>query len=159
MRRSGGLFVLAVVACALAAPARPAVVQDVRTMKALVNATRAQHGLRPLRFAGILDRSSLLKAEAILRCGSFSHTPCGASFTRTFQQVGYGFRSVGENLAWGTGGSAAPQAIVSSWLASPRHRAMLLSARWREAGVAAVEAPGLAGHTHVRLWVLQFGAR
>jgi uncharacterized protein YkwD len=159
MRRSGGLFALAVVACALAAPACPAVVQDVRAMKMLVNATRAQHGLRPLRFVGILDRSSLLKAEAIRRCGSFSHTPCGAPFRRTFQQVGYGSRSIGENLAWGTGGSAGPQAILSSWLASPKHRAMLLSARWREAGVAAVEAPSLAGHAHVRLWVLQFGRR
>jgi uncharacterized protein YkwD len=162
MRRSGGLIALAVAACALAAPARPAAVQDVQdvqAMKSLVNATRAQHGLRPLRFAGILDRSSLLKAEAILRCGSFSHTPCGAPFARTFQQVGYRNHSVGENLAWGTGGSAVPQAILSAWLASPRHRALLLSALWREAGVAAVEAPSLAGHDHVRLWVLQFGGR
>jgi uncharacterized protein YkwD len=159
MRTTGGLFVLAVVVCALAAPARPAAVQDARAMKALVNATRAQHGLRPVRFVGILDRSSLLKAVAIRSCGSFSHTPCGAPFTRTFQQVGYGLRSVGENIAWGTGGSADPQAIVNAWLASPMHRAVLLSARWREAGVAAVEAPSLAGHAHVRLWVLQFGRR
>jgi uncharacterized protein YkwD len=153
------MFALAVAACTLAAPARPAVVQDVRTMKALVNATRMQHGLRPIRFSPLLDRSSLLKAEAIRRCGSFSHTPCGAPFARTFQQVGYANRSTGENLAWGTGGLAVPQAILSSWLASPMHRAILLSTRWREAGVAAVDAPGLAGQAHARLWVLQFGRR
>jgi uncharacterized protein YkwD len=159
MRKTGGIFALAVAACTVAAPARPAVVQDVRAMKALVNATRAQHGLRPVRFASQLDRSSLLKAEAIRRCGSFSHTPCGASFARTFQQVGYANRSVGENLAWGAGGLAAPQAILSSWLASPPHRAILLSPRWREAGVTALDAPGLAGQAQVRLWVLQFGRR
>jgi uncharacterized protein YkwD len=159
MRKTGGLFALAVVAGVLAAPARPAAVQDVRAMKALVNATRAQHGLRPVRFARILDRSSLLKAEAIRRCGSLSHTPCGAPFTRSFQQVGYSYRSIGENIAWEIEGTADPQTILNAWLASPMHRAVLLSALWREAGVAAVEAPSFAGQARVRLWVLQFGSR
>ena len=33
------------------------------------------------------NRSSILKADAVRRCG-FSHTPCGMSFTRTFQKAG-----------------------------------------------------------------------
>jgi uncharacterized protein YkwD len=147
-----------VVAGVLAAPAQASPVQDVRTMKALVNATRTQHGLRPVRFVRLLDRSALLKAEAIRSCGSFTHTPCGASVTRSFQQVGYR-GTVGENLAWGTGGLGTPSAIVSAWLTSPRHRAILLGRQWREAGVAAIGVPRLSGYSHVRLWVLHFGSR
>jgi uncharacterized protein YkwD len=147
------------VAGVLAAPVRASPVQDVASMKALVNSTRAQHGLGPLRFIRLLDRSALLKAQAIRRCSSFSHTPCGAPFTRTFRQVGYRFRRVGENLAWGTGGLGAPQAILKSWLGSPPHRVNLLSSSWREAGVAAIDVPHLAGYSNVRLWVLQFGTR
>jgi uncharacterized protein YkwD len=152
------LGVLAV-AGVLAASAQASPVQDVRTMKALVNATRAQHGLRPVRFIRLLDRSALLKAQAIRSCGSFSHTPCGASVMQSFRQVGYRFGTVGENLAWGTGSLGAPQSILGSWLTSPGHRAILLSPRWRVAGVAAIDAPHLAGYSHVRLWVLQFGSR
>jgi uncharacterized protein YkwD len=153
------MLVVVAVAVVLAAPAQASTVQDVRSMKALVNATRAQHGLRPVRFVRVLDRSALLKAQEIRSCGSFSHTPCGASFTRSFQQVGYRFGSVGENLAWGTGSLGTPQATIDAWLASPPHRANLLSPRWRVAGVAAIDAPQLAGSSHVRLWVLQFGSR
>jgi len=160
MRRSGGL-VLGVIAVAgvLAGSAQSSAVQDVRAMKALVNVTRAQHGLRPVRFSRLLDRSALLKAQAIRSCGSFTHTPCGASATRSFQQVGYRFGTVGENLAWGTGSLASPQSIVNAWLASAHHRAILLSPRWQTAGVAAIEAPHLGGYSNVRLWVLQFGSR
>lgn len=154
-----GLLGVLAVAGALAAPAQASPVQDARSMKTLVNATRAQHGLRPLRFVRLLDRSALLKAQAIRRCGSFSHTPCGASFTRSFRQVGYRFRSVGENLAWGTADLGAPQAILKSWLGSPPHRANLLGPSWREAGVAELGAANLFGYSGVRLWVLQFGRR
>jgi uncharacterized protein YkwD len=153
------MLLVVAVAVVLAAPAQASTVQDVRTMKALVNATRVQHGLRPVRFARLLDRSALLKAQEIRSCGSFSHTPCGAPVTRSFQQVGYRFGSIGENLAWGTGSLGTPQAIVDAWLQSPPHRAILLSPRWRAAGVAAIDAPRLAGYSNVRLWVLQFGSR
>jgi uncharacterized protein YkwD len=153
------LLAVATVACAVAAPAQSTVVQDARTMRALVSATRAQHGLRPLRFSPLLDRSALLKAEAIRRCGSLSHTPCGTPVTRTFQQVGYRYASIGENLAWGTGTLASPQSIVNAWLTSPGHRANLLNTRWRDAGLAVVDAPSFAGNTRVRIWVLQFGRR
>src|SRR5262249_59293661 len=58
-------------------------------LRSLVNTTRAQFGLARLHRSARLDRSALLKAEAIRSCQSFSHTPCGSSFARTFQQTGY----------------------------------------------------------------------
>jgi uncharacterized protein YkwD len=130
-------------------------------MKALVNSTRAAHGAPSVRFVPLLDRSALLKAEAIRSCGSFSHTPCGMPFARTFQRVGYLRMGAvfGENLAWGTGGTASPDAAVRMWLASAAHRANLLNSRWRDAGVAVVNAPSFGGHRNVRIWVLEFGRR
>jgi uncharacterized protein YkwD len=157
-----GLATAFLSAVALAFPtgrAGATAVQDVRAMKALVNVTRAQHGLRALRFAPLLDRSALLKAAAIRRCGSFSHTPCGAPFRRTFQQVGYTSRMIGENIGWGTGDLGTPTSILNAWLGSPPHRANLLGGRWREAGVAVITAPSLFGASDVRIWVLQFGRR
>src|SRR6059058_1065747 len=103
MKRTGGIGLITVaVAVAFAAPAAAS------TQLAVVqaaNATRAQHHLGALRLAPALTRSAQLKADEIMRCGSFSHTPCGLSFTRTFQQTGYfrGRARVGENLYWATG--------------------------------------------------------
>jgi uncharacterized protein YkwD len=113
-----------------------------------------------LRASSALMRSAQLKAEVIARCGSFSHTPCGTAFTRTFQQVGY-FRSrtrVGENLYWGTGSLGTAGTAVAAWLRSPPHRANLLG-RWRDAGVGVVHASSLFGCNDVWLFVLQFGSR
>src|SRR6266516_4790444 len=63
-------------------------------LRSLVNATRVHYGLRPLSRVERLDRSALLKAEEIRSCKNFSHTPCGSSFVRTFQQTGYFHRTV-----------------------------------------------------------------
>src|SRR4051794_41763006 len=117
MRRSGGL-VLGVIAVAgvLAGSAQSSAVQDVRAMKALVNVTRAQHGLRPVRFSRLLDRSALLKAQAIRSCGSFTHTPCGASATRAFQEGGDRFGAGGGELSGGAGSAGGPQAGVDGWV-------------------------------------------
>ena len=161
MRKPGGLWLVIAAALVLAPAASPSAVQDVRAMKALVTATRASHGKPSVRFVRILDRAALLKAEAIRACGSFSHTPCGTPFARTFERLGYlrPGAAVGENIAWGAGTSGAADAVVRMWLTSPPHRANMLDGRWREAGVALVTAPSFAGHRNVRIWVLAFGSR
>jgi len=101
---------------------------ELASMHCLVNSVRAQHGLAALREMPALDRSSALRAQAILRCGDFSHTPCGQSFVQPFVRVGYlrGSSSVGENLAWGGGTLGSPGATFDSWLRSPDHRPNLL---------------------------------
>ncbi len=69
MRNSGGLLlVVAVVALAVPAPARSNLVQDVRTMKALVNAARAQHGLRPLRISPCQGQPKSAPLSAVEKC-------------------------------------------------------------------------------------------
>jgi uncharacterized protein YkwD len=167
MRRTGGIFIAFVVAFAICpgnagaatslSPAR----QQVLALFNAVNATRLQHGLHGLRGSQKLNRSSVLKAEDIRSCGSFSHTPCGMSFTRTFQQSGY-FRGrvmVGENLYWGTGSLGDASHALAAWLQSPPHRANLLRRSWRDVGIGLVHAHSLFGAGDVWVYVMQFGLR
>jgi uncharacterized protein YkwD len=122
-----------------------------------INVVRQMYRLRPVRSNGPLNRSALLKADAVRRCG-FSHTPCGMSFSRTFQRAGYlPARAFGENLAWGQAALGSPVNTLSMWLHSPPHRANLLG-RWRDLGIA-YERGHMFGHDGVSLWVMQFGRR
>jgi uncharacterized protein YkwD len=123
-----------------------------------INVVRRSKGLGPVRGSTPLNRSSLLKADAVRRCG-FSHTPCGMPFARTFQRAGYlPAQAFAENLAWGQGALGSPVHTLSLWLNSPPHRANLLARRWRDLGIA-VERGSIFGHAGVSLWVLQLGRR
>ena len=123
-----------------------------------VNIVRRAYHLGAVRGNGPLNRSSLLKADAVRRCG-FSHTPCGMSFTYTFRRAGYlPARAFGENLAWGQSDLGSPVRTIQMWLNSPPHRANLLSGRWRDLGIA-VQRGRIFGHDGVSLWVMEFGRR
>jgi hypothetical protein len=132
---------------------------QVAATRCLLDWARTRAGLSRLRDVGRLDRSALLRATAIRRCGDFSHTPCGQSFLRPFVAVGYlrGRAAVGENLAWGQGRLGSPRATIAEWLRSPEHRRILLTGEWRDLGVSLVRAPRLFGLPHVTVWVAQFG--
>src|SRR5205085_5854179 len=166
-RLRGYTFVACAAALALSSAVTPATAGSSSTsqlptqLRSLVNATRAQYGLPRLRRSARLDASALLKAEAIRSCRSFSHTPCGNSFARTFQQTGY-FRGnvrVGENLFWGSGGLGTPASAVAAWPKSPPHRANLLGRGWRDVGVGMVYAQSIFGASNVWIFVVQFGRR
>lgn len=123
-----------------------------------INVVRRAYGLHVVRGNTPLNRSSLLKANAVRRCG-FSHTPCGMSFTGTFQKAGYlPARAFGENLAWGQGEYGSPVHTLQEWLNSPPHRKNLLGGRWRDLGIA-FERGHMFGRDGVALWVMQFGRR
>src|SRR6202795_3712006 len=123
-----------------------------------INIVRRAYGLPYVRGNVPLNRSSLLKADAVRRCG-FSHTPCGMSFSRTFKQAGYlPARAFGENLAWGQGELGSPLNTLQLWLNSPPHRENLMARRWRDLGIA-FERGHMFGHDGVALWVMQFGHR
>ncbi len=52
--------------------------------------------------------------------------------------------AVGQNIAWGTGRYSTAAHIVSEWMASPPHRAIILAGDYRDAGVAVAPAvPGV----------------
>jgi uncharacterized protein YkwD len=123
-----------------------------------INIVRSAYGLHVVRGNTPLNRSSVLKADAVRRCG-FSHTPCGMSFSGTFQRAGYlPAKAFGENLAWGQGAYGSPVHTLQLWLNSPPHRRNLLGGRWRDLGIA-FERGHMFGLDGVALWVMQFGRR
>jgi uncharacterized protein YkwD len=123
-----------------------------------VNIVRRAYRLGAVRGNGPLNRSSVLKANAVRRCG-FSHTPCGMAFTYTFRRAGYlPARAFGENLAWGQADLGSPLHTLEMWLTSPPHRANLLSGSWRDLGIA-VQRGRIFGRDAVSLWVMEFGRR
>jgi uncharacterized protein YkwD len=137
-------------------------VSQERSMVCLLNYARGKRGLKPLRVLYPLNRSSILKALAIVRCADFSHTPCGKPFRASFDAVGYRgpvSTSFGENIAWGAGDAGSPRVVVSGWLNSPHHRENLFSKAWAEQGVAVLPVASFLGSQDVAIWVSQFGAR
>jgi uncharacterized protein YkwD len=82
----------------------------------------------------------------------FSHTtPTGEvvsvrALAWGFVVPGKGFQ-LGENLAWGTRNLSAPGSIVTSWMASPEHRANILDPAYRETGMSIVPAAPGATYT------------
>src|SRR5256885_12183855 len=110
-----------------------------------VNIVRRAYHLGAVRGNGPLNRSSLLKADAVRRCG-FSHTPCGMSFTYTFRRAGYlPARAYGENLAWGQADYGSPVPTLGMWVSPPPHRANLPAADRRDPGIA-LQRGRVVGH-------------
>ena len=104
-----------------------------RTLLETVNDVRAAHDLRPLQVDTTLVRAAQDYSTTMIRRDVFTHGALGQRLAR------YGARGpvFGENLAWGKGWRATPRAIVSSWMASPGHRANLLRPGWVRIGIGA----------------------
>jgi uncharacterized protein YkwD len=132
-----------------------------------LNRVRAAHGLWPLRSAPSLAISARRHSAQMGRRGFFAHESAdGTPFWRRIERSygGDGFRSweVGENLFWQSPAAMAPISVVRSWLASPGHRANVLSRSWRDAGVGAVSlasAPGVYRGAPVTIVTVDFGQR
>ena len=131
-----------------------------------VNALRARHGLSRLALSGRLSIAANAHSVQMARLGYFSHDGAnGVSYARRMARYypGPGYRSwsTGENLLWSSPTVGAARAIAM-WLSSPSHRAILLSSRWRELGLAAVHstrAPGVYGGSPVTIVTADFGSR
>ncbi len=69
--------------------------------------------------------------------------------------------SVGQNIAWGTGGYSTPARIVAAWMASPPHRQIMLSSEFHDAGAAAAsQLPGvLHAGSQGAIYAIEFGVR
>ena len=123
----------------------------------LLNRQRAHHGLRPLRSNTRLRRAAAGHSVSMSRHNYFDHTsPTGSTMTSRIRSTGYTRRarrwSIGENIAWGSGGLATPRQIVRAWMRSPGHRANILNGGFREIGI------GIALGTPVRLSAASSGA-
>jgi uncharacterized protein YkwD len=117
--------------------------QIVRATVCLINVERRTRGLPPLRANRQLARAGLDHARDMVNRAYFSHeTLGGGGFIGRIKARGYmagrGSWTVGENLAWGGGSSGTPRVIMTTWMASPTHRANILNRRFRDIGLGLV---------------------
>jgi len=133
---------------------------------AAVNRFRVARGLAALRESGALDRSARQHSLEMGRLGYFAHSSHdGTAFWKRIRKYyaarNYSYWSVGENLVWRSPSLGAAGAMTL-WIASPPHRANLLSTQWRQIGISAVSvahAPGVYGGGHAVIIATDFGTR
>jgi uncharacterized protein YkwD len=133
--------------------------EERRTLVCLINWARRRAGLRPVAQHRALRVSAVIKAQAILSCGDFSHAPCGSAATAAAVAAGYRYSFWAENLYWGSQSLGTPYAAMRAWLLSPPHRRQIFARTARDAGIASVRTPQFAGAPEVTLWVLAVGKR
>lgn len=102
---------------------------------AIVNQVRREEGLSPLNANPTLDQAADAFACEMIEQDFFAHENPESKVSpgERLTHAGYIFYAMGENLAVG---QPTPVEAVAAWLQSPPHRANILSADWRETGVA-----------------------
>jgi len=116
-----------------------------RAVVRAINRHRARAGLRRVRAARPLARAADFHSREMLAGNYFAHTSLnGGSFSTRIHRY-TGARAVGETLAWVTGCRHAAGMVVSMWMHSPPHRAILLSPAFDRVGVAR-RAGHMGGH-------------
>lgn len=145
-------------ACAGSTDAAASASVQERAMKCLVNWARARHGLRGLSSSGALKRAAALKGRDVVTCRQISHAPCGRGSTALVRQSGYRYARFAENLRMAPLSAASPRAIVAAWLRSPRHRANILQAAYRDLGAAFVLADGVFYDGPAVVWIVSFAS-
>jgi uncharacterized protein YkwD len=150
MMRVAGLVVLALLV--LAAPARADAPVD--TLR-FVNKARATRGLPALKADKRLAQAARAHSLDMVAHGYFDHVaPNGEGLRARVARTGWLRRrfpwQLAENLAWGTGDLARPEAIVAAWMGSPPHRRIMLSRTLRVVGIGIVlgTPSGAAGATY-----------
>ena len=131
---------------------------------AAINDLRRAQGLAPLQLSPALSLAAGEHSLSMAEHGYFEHSSLdGSPFTsRVVALYAPGAKrwSVGENLVWASPGLSARK-VLDLWLASPPHRATLLSPAWRDVGLGAVRAVagGVYGGRVVTILTADFGVR
>lgn len=147
--------------CALpAAPAEAGSANQDRVERQVlkkVNAIRAQHGLRRLRRHRGLARAADEKAMEVTTTQVLSHSsPDGTSMDQRVRRY-VRAEPVGETLGYVPARSRQAQRIVDGWMASPGHRAALLSPAFGRVGVG--RRRGRLGKRRIAVIALDLASR
>lgn len=118
-----------------------------RKMTAAINAVRAQHGLPAFKRSASLTGSAERYSRWLMQNDVFGH--------QSSIQAGSRFVLLGEALAMRTGHRFSVQETIGQWMASPPHRAILLSATMRRQGAGVTR--GRFGSGRAVIWVLHVG--
>jgi uncharacterized protein YkwD len=135
-----------------------------RATLCLLNAERRRAGLARLHSNRALRHVAARYARLMVQRTFFDHvSPAGSTFVQRILRSGYlhharGYH-IGENLAWGGGTLATPREIVRAWMASPPHRANILSGLYRHIGVGISLGVPVVGGGPGATYVNEFGRR
>ena len=111
----------------------------------LVNEERAIYGLAPLKASASLHEAAQLRAKETVK--NFSHTrPDGRGSATVLNDMGIGWRSCGENIAYGYKDA---EAVMDGWMHSDGHRANILSTSYEYIGVGVAERGGVIYCTQI----------
>ena len=122
---------------------------------ALVNQKREENGLSALSISSELSTAAQNKAKDMFTKNYWAHnSPDGKTPWVFFKDANYNYVYAGENLARGFNTS---EEVTNAWMASPDHRANMLSQNYTEVGFA-VEIGKLNGEDTV-LVVEELGSR
>ena len=120
---------------------------------ALINAVRQEAGLSPLTVDLRMVDAARRHSADMATNNVFGHTGSdGSNAGARVRAAGYDWNFVAENVAAGQSGS---EAVVSSWMNSPGHRANILHANARHLGIGYVYE---AGTQYGHYWTVNFGA-
>jgi uncharacterized protein YkwD len=128
-----------------------------RTTLCLLNRQRAQHGLGALHSNSQLALAARRHSRDMVVHDFFAHGDLLGRLARAGYLRGRHSWSVGENIAWGSGSSATPRAIVSMWMHSPGHRANILNGHFHDIGVGLVAGAPVAGVRGAGTYTTDFG--
>lgn len=150
IRPRRALFACALLSTPLAAvPASAPAAKPAKTKKATfadavvrqVNVQRRLVGVRPLRRSRPLTRVAGAHVGELGALGRLDHTSADGTPMSVRVQRAVGASAVGETLAWLPPTAADAPAVIAAWMASPSHRASLLSPTFARIGVARRPTP------------------
>jgi uncharacterized protein YkwD len=100
----------------------------------LLNQIRAQHHLTPLTASSPLRNAARAHSADMLQKSYFDHNSPSETWDARIARY---LKSplTGENIAWGQGAYGTPTGIVSQWMHSPTHRAIILTASLHRVGL------------------------
>jgi uncharacterized protein YkwD len=127
-----------------------------------INQTRRAHHLPLVYPSPRLQIAAAHHSDDMVSRDYFAHTsPAGSTVGTRIVNSGFvsGYSWLGgETLAWGTGTLATPLSTVRAWLASPEHRAILLSSQFHWVGISRACGRFL-GHTGACVWTADWVKR
>lgn len=127
---------------------------SVEQLLTLTNQERQKNNISPLVLNSKLTIAAKNKAQNMLKEDYWAHvSPTGETPWDFIKQSGYSYVYAGENLARGFTNT---QDAVNAWMASPSHRANVLSDNYQDVGFAIVEG-NLTGEKNDVLIVEEFG--
>jgi uncharacterized protein YkwD len=100
----------------------------------LLNQVRAQHNLSPLTASTPLRNAARSHSADMLQQAYFEHDGLNETWDARISRY---LKSpmIGETIAWGTGSAGSPAGLVSLWMHSPPHRAIILTGGLQRVGL------------------------